>query len=47
MELDEQTIRMIYKELNISSNKIQNIMPLKKGMTNRSFSFLAEKEHKN
>lgn len=42
MELDEQTIRMIYKELNISSNKIQNIMPLKKGMTNRSFSFLAD-----
>ena len=36
MELDEQTIRMIYKELNISSNKIQNILCV-----------FREKEHKN
>ena len=41
MKIDVQTIRMICKELNIPSDKIQNITPLKKGMTNHSFSFLA------
>lgn len=42
MELDAQIVRVICKELNIPLDKIQNIIPLKKGMTNHSFSFLVD-----
>ena len=42
MKLDTQTIKIIGRQLNISTEKIQNITPLKKGMTNRSFSFWAD-----
>lgn len=41
MKIDKQSIGIISRELNVSRADIHNITELKKGMTNRSFSFLA------
>ncbi|WP_407894615.1 phosphotransferase [Lacticaseibacillus sp. N501-2] len=40
-QLNSSVIALISRVLKVSKNEIGNIMPLKKGMTNRSFSFLA------
>lgn len=39
MKIDEQSIRVICRELSVCPHDIHNVTALKKGMTNRSFSF--------